>query len=122
MELGPNSHVYGLKEKLEYLRLQESFNKDDFDYMKTIATDEILKKTVFFEKYDGSGPRNLNSREMSDLEVMYVAFSERFSFTEIENSNIFEAISSGELNCHKRVLQMLQEVLKKKEPEKDAVA
>ncbi|MBC7429284.1 MAG: hypothetical protein H7336_11770 [Bacteriovorax sp.] len=122
MDLGTSAHVLSLKEKLEYLRLQESFSSEDYEYVKTIASDEVLKKTVMFEQYDGSGPRNLNSKEMTDLEVVFVAISKLFGYTKESRENILSAVVKGELKCGGRTLKMLQKVLSEKEKEMDAIA
>ncbi|MBC7712249.1 MAG: hypothetical protein H7177_02860, partial [Rhizobacter sp.] len=119
MELGASARILTLKEKLEYLRLQESFSSEDYEYLKTIASDEILARTVMFEKYDGSGPRNLNSKEMSDLEVVFVAINSLFGFTNDNQENIFNSIIKGDLNCGTRTLKMLQKILSEKEIEKE---
>ena len=117
MSLGASERVFTLKEKLEYLRMQDSFSEEDFEYIKEIASTEIISKTVVFEKYDGSGMRNLNSREMSDLEVVFIALSEMFSYSEATSKNALLAIHDGSLNCQTRTLKMLQGVLNKKENE-----
>ena len=120
MDLGASARVLTLKEKLEYLRVQESFSALDFEYVKTIASDEIISKTVMFEKYDGSGPRHLNSREMNDLEIVFVAINKMFGFTEESGSNIFTAVAKNEINCQPRTLKMLQKILSEKEKIMDA--
>lgn len=115
MELGASARVLTLKEKLEYLRLQDSFSAEDYEYLKTIATDEIITKTMLFEKYDGSGPRHLNAREMNDLETVFVAINKLFGFTEESGSNIFTAIAKNEISCRPGTLKMLQRILSEKE-------
>ena len=110
-----NARLKLLEEKLEYLRLQESFSSEDFEYVKTIASDEVISKTVMFEKYDGSGPRQLNSGEMNDLETVFVAISKMFGFIEESESNIFKAITKNEIYCRPRTLKMLQKILSKKD-------
>lgn len=120
MDLGSSAHVLSLKEKLEYLRLQDSFSSEDYDYVKTIASEEILAKTVMFEKYDGSGPRNLNSREMSDLDIVFVALGRMFGYTIESKTNALKAIDKNELNCQPRTLKLLQKILSEKEKQLDA--
>ncbi len=120
MDLGASARVLSLKEKLEYLRLQDSFTSEDYEYVKTIASDEILAKTVVFEKYDGSGPRSLNSREMSDLDIVFVAIGRMFGYTEESKTNVLHAIDKNEFNCQPRTLKMLQKILSVKEQPMDA--
>ena len=123
MDLGISAKVLSLKEKLEYLRLQESFTSEDYEYVKSIASNEIISKTVMFEKYDGSGPRKLNSREMTDLDIVFVAISRHFGYKQKENINILKTIDNHELECQLKTLKMLQKVLNKKEktPEAEGV-
>lgn len=111
MELGKSINVITLKEQLEYLRLQESFNEEDMEIVKKIASPDIIKKTVVFEKYNGSGFRNINSREMSDLEIMFVALNRFYGFTLEVTVNVFKHIENGELDCEKKTLRTLQNVL-----------
>lgn len=120
MDLGVSARVLSLKEKLEYLRLQDSFTSEDYEYVKSIASDEILSKTVLFEKYDGSGPRKLNSREMSDLDLVFVAIGRMFGYMEESQDNVLSAIDKNELNCQPRILKMLQKILSEREKLMDA--
>jgi hypothetical protein len=124
MDLGLSSHVLSLKEKLEYLRLQESFSTEDYNFLKSIVSNEILTTTVVFEKYDGSGPRKLNSREMTDLEVVFIAIGYLFGYKSDPTMNFLSATDKGELKCSVRTLKTLQKILSKKEDRKelDAVA
>ncbi len=122
MELGKSINVISLKEQLEYLRLQESFNEDDVAVVRAIASPEVINKTVVFEKYNGSGLRNINSREMSDLEVILVALNSFYGFKLEVTVNVFKHIENGELDCERRVLRTLQNVLfKKYQTENEAV-
>ena len=122
MDLGESVHVLSLKEKFEYLRLQESFQREDYEAVKEIANEGLISKTVIFERYDGSGPRQINSREMSDLEIVMVALNTKYSFELDKNENIFKTIENGDFKCEVRTLKMLQRTLKKKPVENLAAA
>ena len=115
MELGDSINVLGLKEKIEYLRLQDSFDEDSIESMKEIASDEVLSSTVLFERFDGSGPRKINSREMTDLEMVLVALNRSYGVETEKNENAFLEISRGNFDCGSRLLGMLQKLLEKKE-------
>ena len=120
MELGESIHVMGLKEKIEYLRLQDSFNSEDFKYVEEIASQDQISKTMFFERYDGSGIRQINSREMSDLEIVLVALNRKYGIEESSHHNVLSEIVNGEVKCVERILKMLQRILNKPEAEASA--
>lgn len=122
MDLGDATNVLTLKEKIEYLRLQDSFDEDSFESLKEIANEELLSSTVFFERFDGSGPRKLNSREMSDLEKVLVALNRSYGVEVEKNENVFLEISRGNFDCGGRVLNTLQKLLEKKETVIEEVA
>lgn len=111
MELGNSVQVLTLKEKIEYLRMQESFNSEDFKCVEEIASPSLIKSTMLFERYDGSGMRQINSREMNDLEIIFVAINRNFGFESEDNTNIFSEIQNGNLACVSRTLKMLQRIL-----------
>jgi hypothetical protein len=114
MELGESIHVMSLKEKIEYLRMQDSFNEDDFKNAVDIGSDDQISKTMIFERYDGSGINHINSREMSDLEIILVALNRNYGFDEAEHTNVLTEIMNGEIKCVDRILKMLQRVLIKR--------
>lgn len=120
MALGESIHVMGLKEKIEYLRLQDSFNAEDFKCVEEIATQDQMTKTMFFERYDGSGVRQINSREMSDLEIVMVALNRKYGVDETSHNNVLSDIVNGEVKCVERILKMLQRILYKPEVETSA--
>lgn len=120
MTLGESIHVMGLKEKIEYLRLQDSFNSEDFKCVKEIASQDQIAKTMFFERYDGSGMRQINSREMSDLEIVMVALNRKYGVDETSHNNVLSDIVNGEVKCVERILKMLQRILYKPEVETSA--
>lgn len=120
MALGESIHVMGLKEKIEYLRLQDSFNSEDFKCVEEIASQDQIAKTMFFERYDGSGMRQINSREMSDLEIVMVALNRKYGVDETSQNNVLIDIVNGEVKCVERILKMLQRILYKPEVETSA--
>lgn len=117
MELGESIHVMGLKEKIEYLRMQDSFNSEDFKSVTDIGSSDQISKTMILERYDGSGMKHINSREMSDLEIILVALNRKYGFEELEQINILSEIENGDLACVNRILKMLQRVLQEKREE-----
>lgn len=117
MELGSAINVLSLKEKIEYLRMQDSFHEDDYESMKEIANDELLTSTVLFERYDGSGLRKINVREMTDLEIIMVALTRKYGFESASCENVFLEISRDNFKCEPRLLKTLQKLLEKKERE-----
>jgi hypothetical protein len=114
MELGESIHVMSLKEKIEYLRLQDSFNEDDLKNAVDIGNDNQVSKTMIFDRYDGSGINHINSREMSDLEIILVALNRNYGLDEAEHINVLNEVVNGKIKCVDRILKMLQRVLLKK--------
>lgn len=114
MALGTSIHVMSLKEKIEYLRMQDSFNTEDFKDSSDIGSEDQISKTMIFERYDGSGMKHINGREMSDLEIILVALNRSYGFDETEHTNILNEVVSGEIKCVDRILKMLQRVLIKR--------
>lgn len=122
MMLGTSVSVITLKEQLEYLRLQDSFNEEDVRMLGKIAAPELIQSSVIFEKYNGSGVRNINSREMSDLDIVMVALSRFYGFKLEVTVNVLKHIENGELACERRTLRTLQNVLfKRYQTENEAV-
>lgn len=117
MQLGSSTNVLSLKEKIEYLRMQDSFHDDDYESVKEIASDELLSSTVLFERYDGSGLRKINSREMTDLELVLVALNRKYGIESNASENVFLEISRNNFKCEPRLLKTLQKLLAKKEIE-----
>lgn len=122
MHLGSSVNVMSLKEKLDYLLFQESFLPEDFEVVKEIAAPEQMEKGVWFEKYDGSGPRNINSREMSDLEVVMVALNGSYGFKKCLEKNVLLVIDNNEFKCDAKTLGHLRRALAKKEKMADVAA
>ena len=113
MDLGGSTQVLSLKETIEYLRMQESFNSEDCKSVEEIASPALLKSTMLFERYDGSGMRQINSREMNDLEIIFVAINRSFGFEREDTVNILSEIQNGKIVCVDRILKMLQKILYK---------
>lgn len=111
MNLGKNLQILELKEKIESLRMQDSFSLEDCEVAKEIALQAMTRETMIFERYDGSGMREINSREMNDLEIILVAINHKFGFENAEDVNIFSEINSGNFDCPIGVLRMLQRIL-----------
>ena len=113
MELGNGVELIVLKEKIEHLRMQDSFTSLDYKFIEELASPVIIKSTMIFERYDGSGIRKINSREMNDLEIIFVAINRNFGIGCEDTSNILSDIQNGELVCDNAILKMLQKVLYK---------
>ena len=60
----------------------------------------------------------INSREMSDLEIILVALNRTYGFESEERTNILSEIVNGQFMCEQRILRMLQDVLRTKIEEK----
>ena len=116
MKLGDNVASLSLKERLEFLRIQNTFNDDTKELVAQMAESSTAASTMFLERYDGSGIRKLNFREMSDLEILLVSLNQFYGFKRDEEglTNILRDIEIGDLRCETKMLKMLQRVLYKK--------
>lgn len=111
MDLGETFEVLTFKEKVEKLRLKDNLNPLDHKFIREIATSNIIKHTMIFERYDGSGLREINSREMSDLDIVFVAINRHYSFGCEDKSDILSEIKNGNFFCVSKILKMLQQTL-----------
>lgn len=95
-----------LKSKLEKIRETETLSPEETNYLKEVFHE---KKALIGERYDGSGVQNINKKEMTDLELVFVSLCNHFSFVvSNEQSSIFYEIKNSGLNCEKKVLGMLK--------------
>ena len=113
MELGNGVELIVLKEKIEHLRMQDSFTSLDYKFIEELASPVIIKSTMIFERYDGSGIRKINSREMNDLEIVFVAINRSFGIGCELNDNILSQIKNETIVCISSILKMLQKILYK---------
>ncbi|MBY0413232.1 MAG: hypothetical protein K2Q18_03660 [Bdellovibrionales bacterium] len=117
IDLGEGVQSLSLKEKLEYLRIQMSFTDETKDIVAQFSESDSMKKTMFLERYDGTGQRRMNYREMTDLQILLVALNQAYGFKVSElqmHTNLLRDIEIGDLSCEPKVLKMLQRVLYKK--------
>jgi hypothetical protein len=116
MKLGENVSSLSLKEKLEFIRSIPSFGPDHEEIMSQMADSALIQNTMFLERYDGSGMRKLNVREMNDLELLLVSLNQLYSYKmdDAFQTNILRDIEIGDLRCETKTLKMLQRVLYKK--------
>ena len=113
MELGSGVEIITLKERIDYLRMKDSLNLLDHKIVEEIASPLVQKSTMIFERYDGSGMRQINSREMNDLEVVFVAINRNYGVVCEDNDNIINEIQNGKFACVSKISKMLQNVLYK---------
>jgi hypothetical protein len=116
MKLGENVSSLSLKEKLEYIRSIPSFGPEQSEIIEQMGESAVAVKTMFLERYDGSGMRKLNLREMNDLELLLVSLNQLYSYKFEDQilTNILRDIEIGDLRCEPKTLKMLQRVLYKK--------
>ncbi len=102
-----------LKSKLEKIRDVESLSLEDRHYLKEVYHE---KNALLGERYDGSGVQSINMKEMTDLELVFVALNKHFPLVvNNEHSSIFYEIKNSEFNCENKVLTVLNKILERKE-------
>lgn len=101
-----------LKTKLEQIRESESLSHEDKKYLANVYQS---KTALLGERYDGSGIQNINKKEMTDLELVFVALCNHYSFDGHEHKSIFNEIKNSNFKCERKVLDLLYKSLGKKE-------
>lgn len=113
MALGDGVQILTLKDKIDYLRSCEKLKPEDIEYIEEIATPTLIKSSMIFERYDGSGIKQINSREMNDLEIVFVAINQTFGFDKETRINILSEIQEGHFDRVSKTFKMLQRILYK---------
>ncbi len=102
--------LISMKENLEYLRTKETLSKNQSVLLLKYYH---KKKFIFNERYDGSGTMKVSDAEMTDLEILLVAFNAHFSYRQDPNANILFQLRRGEFVCEPRIVKMILSVLDK---------
>lgn len=108
MELGKNSSQMAIKEKINYLRMQERLSEEDKQSAKDLVGD---LDTVLFEKFSGEGLNQINIKEMSDLESVLVSLFEKINFDDSMSENIFKKVVEGKVEFKERVQRFIKKEL-----------
>lgn len=103
--------LHSLKIQLEAIRTQESWTEEDRAILSNVFHLETKKNFLIGERLDGSGVKNFNRYEMTDLEILLVALNENYSFNENTDRNIFYDIKNSTFKCDDSVLNRLKKCL-----------
>ncbi|MFA6236763.1 MAG: hypothetical protein WC635_05495 [Bacteriovorax sp.] len=103
--------LHSLKIQLETIRTQESWTDEDKAVLDNVFHLGMKKDFLIGERFDGSGIKNVNKREMTDLEILLVALNENYSFSENTDRNIFYDIKNSSFKCDELVLSVLKKCL-----------
>ena len=100
------------KMELEKIRLQESLQFEDREILEGIYPLINKKNTLLTEYYDGSGVKQINAHEMTDLELVFVALNNHYSYSGIPHQSIFGEIKNGLFKCDIKILNILKKYMK----------
>ena len=104
-----------MKTQLEILRTQKSLMVEDKKILDEIYKLGSNRNVLIGERYDGSGLLEINKSEMTDLEIVFVALSEHYSFSNSSYNSIFKDIKNSNFKCDEKILGVLKKGIKVKE-------
>lgn len=98
-----------LKAEMEIIREHDILTDDDRAFLK-----KLYPQTESWagERYNGSGVRSINKKEMNDLEIVMVALERHFSYREMNGESFLVSIINGKFHCDDKLLSVLKKGLK----------
>lgn len=108
MDLNISLPIGTIKEKLETIRKKESLEAEDNQTLDNILQLSCKKSLLLGERFDGSGFMKINKREMTDLELLLVAISRHYDYSNRDYKTIFNEIKNATFECEEKVLTMLK--------------
>lgn len=114
MDLNASVPLQTLKMKLEKIRTLESLQVEDKQILEDIYQLTNKRNVVLGERYDGSGVRQINKREMTDLELVLVALNDHYSYSDNSYKSIFYEIKNSLFKCDKKILNVLEKCMETK--------
>lgn len=98
-----------LKAEMEIIREHDILTDYDRAFLK-----KLYPQTESWagERYNGSGVRSINKKEMNDLEIVMVALERHFSYREMNGESFLVSIINGKFHCDDKLLSVLRKGLK----------
>jgi hypothetical protein len=115
MELNTSLPLQTLKMRLEKIRTQESLQVEDKKIIEEVYHLKGKENLMLGERYNGSGVREINKHEMTDLELVLVALNDHYSFENASPKTIFYEIKNSLFKCDEKILNILKKRLEIKE-------
>lgn len=94
-----------LKAELELIREHDILTEED-----KVFVQRLYPKTVSWagERYNGSGIKAFNKKEMSDLEIVMIALERHFSYRDVDCETLFDSVKKGVFRCEEKILNVLK--------------
>lgn len=97
-----------LKEEMEIIRSHEILTEEDKQFVQKLYPHGL---SWAGERYNGSGVKAFNKKEMSDLEMIMIALERHFSYRDVDGETIFTSIQNGKFHCEEKMLSVLRKGL-----------
>jgi len=97
-----------LKEEMEIIRSHEILTEKDKQFVQKLYPHSV---SWAGERYNGSGVKAFNKKEMSDLEIILVALERHFSYREVDCETLFTSIQMGKFHCEEKLLSVIKKGL-----------
>jgi hypothetical protein len=100
-----------LKLQLEKIRSEENLVAEDNHILEDLYQLGSKKNVLLGERYNGSGYRQINKSEMTDLEKVLVALNDHYSFADSTHKSIFYEIKNSLFKCDEKILKVMRKCL-----------
>lgn len=107
IDINHSGTIEDLKKQLETIRILEKLESKDITILDGVFSLSNKKNSLLGERLDGSGYWHINQREMTDLELVFVALNAHYSFFNLSNKTIFNDIEKSNFKCNERVLNTI---------------
>lgn len=98
-----------LKEEMEIIRAHDILTEDDKQFIQKLYPQAL---SWAGERYNGSGVKSFNKKEMNDLEIIMVALERHFSYKDVDCETLFTSIRMGKFHCDEKILTVLKNGLR----------
>jgi hypothetical protein len=112
--------VIDLKIQLESIRLIDRFESSHVELLEDLFLLSNKKNVFLGERYDGSGYWKINSDEMNDLELLFVALNRHYSYITPATTTIFNDIKNANFDCDQRILIALRRYIESNDENMDS--
>lgn len=111
MDLNKIAPTPSLKMELERIRTKESWENEDRSLLSNIYKLDDKKKLLIGERFDGTGVQQMNSGEMTDLDMVLIALNEHYAYIGNLDKNIFYEIKNSYFRCNEKILKVFNKCL-----------
>lgn len=111
MDLNKIAPTSSLKMELERVRIKENWESEDCSLLRNVYKLDDKKNLLIGERFDGTGVQQLNSGEMTDLDIVLIALNEHYGYIGNLDKNIFYEIKNSYFKCDEKILKVFNKCL-----------